>query len=92
MTLKGSIDPSPDCALPGERVNYDVEQAYRRGVVQGAHWACALIERGDDVGTVRAWISQRLMPWRLRIKRQRRKTDNTVTAQPAPAPKQGFYM
>jgi hypothetical protein len=30
------IEPAPDCALPGERVDYDVEQAYRRGVTQGA--------------------------------------------------------
>lgn len=86
------IEPAPDCALPGERVDYDVEQAYRRGVTQGAHWACALIERGESAEDVRSWITKRLMPWRLRVRKQRRKTDNTTKAEPAPAMKPRFYM
>lgn len=85
-------EPAPDFATPGERVNYDVEQAYRRGVEQGAHWACKMIEDGITVYCVRAWITTRLHPWRVRIIRQRRKSDNTVKAEATPAPKRGFIL
>ena len=84
--------PANDCAAPGERVNFDVEQAYRRGVQQGAHWALFMVENGEHQYAVRRWVDSRLLRWRMKIKKQRRKSDNTVVAEPTPALKPGFYM
>ena len=86
------IEPANDFAAPGDRVNFDVEQAYRRGVQQGASWACAMIEDGVPHYEVRHWIGNRLFRWRMKIRKQRRKSDNTVLAEPTPAPTPGKIM
>lgn len=86
------IEPASDCARHGERVSYDVEQAYRRGVQQGAHWACALIERGEHELDVRKWIDRTLWDWRFGLRRKRRKRDNTAIATPAPGIRKGTFM
>jgi hypothetical protein len=86
------IKPTSDTAQPEERVSFDVEQAYRRGVHQGAHWACALIERGEHIVDVRKWIDRTLWDWRFGLKRKRRKRDNTAIAIPTPGIRKGTLM
>ncbi len=79
---RGRPPPTPDCAIPGEKVAATTERAYRRGFMQGVAFATRAVEAGASPAALRDWLD-RLHLWRLRVQRAR----EYATAQLPPMPR-----